>query len=88
MPRRRVREKPPIAERHHWREVITILARKVKAGDQLVVKKGTVRKFYSICETEIDKHGVEIVYKGDKGQFERLGFKRNEAIVVRRSYHD
>jgi|tagenome__1003787_1003787.scaffolds.fasta_scaffold20699312_3 hypothetical protein len=85
---RRVPPRPPIAERNHWRKVITVLARKIQAGDALVVKKGTVTKYYHICEVGIDRHGVEVVYNGDKGHFERTEFKRNEAVKVRRSYHD
>jgi hypothetical protein len=85
---RRVPPRPPIAERNHWRKVITILARKVKAGDALIVKKGTVTKYYHICEVSIDRHGVEVIYNGDRGARTHVEFKRNEAIKVRRTYHD
>lgn len=85
---RRVPPRPPIAERKHWRSVITILARKVTAGDSLVVKKGSVRKFYHICEVEIGKSRVVVIYNGDKGAREREEFKRNQSIQVRRTFHD
>lgn len=88
--RRRVPEKPPIEERHHWREEHTILARKVRAGDALILKQGRTRRFFHICEVEIDKHGVEVVYNDSKeiGGVGRIGFARNKAINIRRTYHD
>jgi hypothetical protein len=70
------------------RKVIRIMAKQMRAGDALVIQKGTIRTYYHICELGIDKLGVEIVYNDSKqkGGVGRKGFRRTERVRVRRTY--
>jgi hypothetical protein len=43
-------------------KIKTVSARKLHAGNYLVLHEGSVRKYYHICEVHIDKEVVDIVF--------------------------
>lgn len=90
--RRRVPQKPPIAERDHWREVLKLRARDIHAADALVYKaKGSsIKRYLVIIEKSMDKNGVEVKVVDSKhpSGFQYFGFQRNERVTVRRTFHD
>jgi hypothetical protein len=88
--RKRRPTQPPIAERQHWTKIMSIFARKLRAGDALVVKEGRIRRFYHICEVGVNRQGVEIVYNKPKSQggVERIARERNAVVEIRRTFHD
>ena len=51
------------------RKVIKIEAFELEAGDLLVVKTGSVRHFYRVCEVKVWDDHVHYVYK-TQGRFE------------------
>lgn len=55
------------------RRIIRIRADELMAGDTLVVKEGSIRKFYHVCEVAQDGDRIRYVYNV------RHGFKHEEA---------
>lgn len=55
------------------RQIIRIRADDLMAGDILVVKEGSIRKYYHVCEVAIDGTRVRYVYN------DKYGFTHNEA---------
>lgn len=55
------------------RRIIRIRADELMAGDTLVVKQGTIRKFYHVCEVQVHGRKVHYVYKV------QYGFVHNDA---------
>jgi len=90
--KRRVRQKPPIAERDHWREVLKLKARDIHASDALVyrAKGSAVKRYLTIIEKSMDKNGVELKCMDAKhpSGYQYFGFKHNERVTVRRTFHD
>jgi hypothetical protein len=88
--KRRKPQKPPIEDRHHWREELTLQARHIRAGDAYIVKGGRTRRFLHICESSIEGNMVKIKYNDAKlaGGFGSATFKSKDRVQVRRNFHD
>jgi hypothetical protein len=64
------------------RKVITIRADEVEAGDRIVIKEGSIRKFFPVCEVQQRGHDVTIVYRAPSG-FVRLNREDDDAVRVK-----
>jgi hypothetical protein len=60
-------------------KVIRIRADEVEAGDRIVIKEGTIRKSFPVCEFQQD---IVIVYRAPSG-FVRLPMKAHDKVRVR-----
>lgn len=64
------------------RKVITIRADEVEAGDRIVIKEGSIRKFFPVCEIQQKGRNVLVVYRAPSG-FVRLNFEDDDAVRVK-----
>jgi hypothetical protein len=64
------------------RKVITIRADEVEAGDRIVIKEGSIRKFFPVCEFQQRGHRVWVTYRSRDG-FVTLPFEDDDAVRVR-----
>lgn len=65
-------------------KIVRIRLWSLQAGDTIIIKVGTIRKKFHICE--VTQHGDDVinyVYK-DHGQFVRLKGDQNDLVRVRR----
>lgn len=88
--RKRIQGKPPIAERHHWREEMRLQARHVHAGDAIILRKGRTRRFLTICEIHQNGEAIWIKWKDLKAPdgYDTKTFKARDRIEIRRTFHD
>jgi len=66
-------------------KVIRIRADELMAGDHIVVKEGTIRKYFHVCEVEIDnlEGTVSYIYNA-RGKFVHVdGIKQTDILQVR-----
>jgi hypothetical protein len=63
-------------------KVIRIDADEVMAGDRIVIKEGTIRKSFPVCEFQQRGNDVTIVYRAPSG-FVRLHMKADDRVRVR-----
>lgn len=84
------KQKPPIAERYHWREELRLQARHVHAGDAFIDRSGRQRRFLPIVELGIIGDNVTIKCKDLKatGGYVYHNFKARDRVEVRRTFHD
>jgi hypothetical protein len=63
-------------------KVIRIRADEVEAGDRIVIKEGTIRKSFPVCEFQQRGKDIVIVYRAPSG-FVRLPMKAHDKVRVR-----
>lgn len=63
-------------------KIITIRADEVEAGDRIVIKKGTIRKFFPVCEVQQRGDRVWVTYRSVDG-FVTLPFEDDDAVRVK-----
>jgi len=64
------------------RKVITIRADEVEAGDRIVIKEGSIRKFFPVCEVQQRGSRVWVIYRGVNG-FVTLPYEDDDAVRVK-----
>jgi hypothetical protein len=57
-------------------------ADQIEAGDTIVIKEGSVRKFYHVCEVLVNGDKVHIVYNLRYG-FVHLHLKESDKVRIR-----
>jgi hypothetical protein len=62
--------------------IVRLYADQLEAGDILVVKEGSIRKYYHICELSIVGQEVRVTYNGHL-TFEHLTFDADDRVRVR-----
>jgi hypothetical protein len=63
--------------------VISVYAWEVQAGDYLVVKDGSIRKSFHVCETGSRGNKIELVYNGVRHEFVRISLHVNDVVKIR-----
>jgi hypothetical protein len=62
--------------------IIRIRADEIMAGDKLVVKEGSIRRYLPVCEVHVRSNVVEIIYI-DRGRFTHTSFDGDDVVRVR-----
>lgn len=68
------------------RRIIRIYADELYAGDTIVIKEGTIRKFYHVCEVAQDGDRIRYTYNGRGGEFVHEEVKADDRLRVREEY--
>lgn len=64
-------------------KIVRIRAERLHAGDTIVIKEGSIRKFYHVCEVGVTKDAVHFVYQS-LGRYVHNDVERDAIIRVRR----
>lgn len=64
------------------RKVITVRADEVMAGDRIVIKEGSIRKFFPVCEVQQRGQRVLVIYRAPTG-FVTLPFWDEDPVRVK-----